>query len=356
MPITPGDIIPGEPGNQQWYNPSGGTGPPPTYIPQNKVYWFSGVPYVYENGQWFYSTPSGTKTGAAGAPPTGPTGDGDGGGNGSPSGNGPGGSPTAPGGGPPGYNYPGAYNFSDYFGPNGGPKISEGEYIALSRAYVAAGKQYGFTVTPSMISSWIAGSVAPDEVIQRFQYLKQMQDDPALSREFGQLLYARGLKAAPEWSFGEKVQYVKGQSSADWYNTASYFAVMADAVRAGIDPGSTGAYGISWDTIFSIAKGNFGQEQVGQFTENFQKLAYDFKYVIPQARWTGFGVSKAELVALEFGSSKPGQQIEVADKVKRALATYQAAQQPRSNPQTFATAGGSTMAGYGGLAGGGATQ
>ncbi len=361
MPITPGDIIPGEPthGAPPYGNPTNPTqaGPAPSYIPYNQVYWYSGVPYVYDQGQWFYSTPAGSKQGPVpgNSNPAGGDSNGNGSGSGSSSGNSSGGTQTAPGGGPPGYNYPGAYNFNDYFGPQGGPKISEGEYISLSRAYVAAGKQYGFAVTPSQINAWIAASVSPDEVTARFTDLQYMKDNPAMSREFGQLLYAKGLKAAPGWTFQEKIAYVKGQSPAEWYNTASYFHVMADAVRAGLDPGSSGAYGVSWDTIFKIAKGNYGQEQVGQFAENFQKLAQDFKYVIPTARWTGFGVSKAELVALEFGSDKPGQQVEVADKVKRALSTYQAAQQPRANPQSFATATGPAMGGYGGTSGG-ATQ
>ncbi len=219
------------------------------------------------------------------------------------------------------------------------------------RAYMDAAAVYGYDFSMSQYQHLLQLRVSPTEFAQRLADIKRTQDQSALLDAFGQVLYARGIVKDPNLTLAERLAYVAGAAPASWYNVNREFQVWVDAIHGGFSVGKSGTYDLSRGQILGIMN-RFPNTSEGDLLQGFQQLAQDFKYAIPRGRWTGFNVSENDLIALEFGSNTPGLQVEVADKVQRALGTYQAAQQPRANPLTAVTAGGPAQYGFGGAGGG----
>ncbi len=239
--------------------------------------------------------------------------------------------------------------------PNGQPTGPTTPAPIDPQPYIDLARQRGENLTVGQANTLIKNLVSLGEWQQRLDWDTRIEEQKPLLDAFAAVLRAKGLYTKSSFTYSDAWNYLKGVAPSAWYETQKQLSVAADARNAGLIPGGTGALGLTGQQIIAIANRQPGAVSEGALASTFGQLAQDFKQIIPQGRWTGFGVTKADLIALEFGSAEPGKQQNAAELVQKVLNTYQASQQPRANPQAFVTQGGPAQSGYGGTSGG-ATQ
>ena len=203
--------------------------------------------------------------------------------------------------------------FPGIFKADGSLRMSPAEYRSMSQSYIGTARQYGLNLNPSQIGKLIGSDVSLQEFADRATAIQRVTEFKPAFEQFKQALRARGISTAGLDSDKDIANFILGKGPKQFYKIWEETNIGTAAHLAGI--------GIGGQMTKSIARRTPGVLTEAQYQEHFKNLAQNLKTVMPMSRIQKLGISKRDLITLEFGGK--GQD-EIAQKVQRVMRNDQA--------------------------------
>lgn len=204
--------------------------------------------------------------------------------------------------------------FPGIFRPDGSLRMTPYEYRSMADSYQSEARKFGITnLSQAHIGKLISGEVSATEFTDRMTAIQRVNEFKPAFDEFKQVLKARGIPTKGIDSEKDIVNFMLGKGPKQFYDIWDEMTVGTAARTAGV--------GIDQKTVRSIAKRLPGQADEAAMQGQFAKLAQDFKSLMPLSRIGKYGLSKQDLVNLEFGGPN---QAAVAEKVNLIMKNQQA--------------------------------
>lgn len=208
--------------------------------------------------------------------------------------------------------------FRGIFENDGSLRMSPLEYIELEKTYEEIARDHGFfkQVNSSReIARLIEGNVSAQEFEDRLVAAERMQ-------EFAPAFEA--FKKVVKHNFGETLgdkeifDFVLGMGDKKFYDIWERAGIQEQAKAAGVK--------LDQSQIAKIAKSQAGYQDPSQYEPRFAELAQKIKTVMPLSQMSKWGISKQDLIELEFpGSTTNGEKRKTtAMKIERLLKGYEA--------------------------------
>jgi uncharacterized protein YfkK (UPF0435 family) len=212
--------------------------------------------------------------------------------------------------------------FPGIFNPDGTLKMSPSQYLATKRSYQAYAQQFGVNLNDSQVSYLFRNNVSPQEFAIRAQALTTLRTNQQYFQAFNQQLRQEGMQPL---SKADQFRFVMGEGNQEWYDLWQRASTRYAAEQAGLHFGKVGqAYtNIPQGVVKKVA--GLGLD-TSQMQKGFAQLAQELQRTLPMSRIQKFGLSKEDLVQLEFGGPR---QAAVAQKVQQIMANEQAFLQNR---------------------------
>lgn len=207
--------------------------------------------------------------------------------------------------------------FPGIFRNDGTMRYSPGEYLQLRDTFYSLGHDYGFKLNNDLIGQWIGGNTSPQEVADRFTAINRIKEDPESLKIFAATAKEYGLgNISQDTLFKVVMGEGPPQFQKVWEETQLKYA----ANNSGID--------LSQKEAQQIMKQNPNPWTESGSIQSFQKLASDIKNILGTAHAYSMGLSRSDLITLEFGGK---DQADVAVRAQRALANYHAQYQQQAH-------------------------
>ena len=200
--------------------------------------------------------------------------------------------------------------FPGIFRPDGTMRMTAGQYRNLADQYQSNARMYGISnLSNAQIGKLIGGDVSVQEFTDRATAIQRVTEFKPAFEEFKQVLASRGIDTKGLDSDKDIVNFMLGKGPKQFYQLWDELSVGTAARMSGVH--------INQKLVKSIAKRMPGQADEAQLQSQFADLAAKMKTVMPLSKLGKYGITKRDLVTLEFGGKK---QAEIADKVNRILA------------------------------------
>ena len=185
--------------------------------------------------------------------------------------------------------------------------------------YRGIARVYGFRVNDARIGRLISGNVSASEFTDRAEAIQRVSDFKPAFEQFKQALRARGISTAGLDSDQDIANFILGKGPELFYKIWEETSVGTAAKMAGINLGG--------QITKSIARRTPGVLSEAEMQAQMQQLAQNIKTTLPMSKIQKMGLSKKDLVTLEFGGKN---QAEIRQKAERIVKSHEAffAQRP----------------------------
>jgi hypothetical protein len=224
--------------------------------------------------------------------------------------------------------------FPGIFRSDGSMIMDPLQYRAVSDQYKQVANRYGVDIDKSRIGNLIHRQVSVSEFQVRSEAIARIEENKVYFDAFNKVAAARGIKGlnTPQ----EMADFLIGKSDKKFYDLWEEVQIGGAAKMAGV--------GLNVRNIKQIAKAIPGEEDMdpAALQQHFQNLASSLRTALPQSKIQGYGLTKRDLIELEFGGPR---QAAVADKVQRVMAQYEGNMQQNNEIRgnVAARSGGSTL-------------
>lgn len=225
-----------------------------------------------------------------------------------------------------------AQMFPGIFGPSGELVMTPGQYLQTRREYQHIAQVYGLQLSDQEFGRLVAGAVSPQEFLDRAEAAARLSENPAYMRAFQHYAQAAGLgRVGPREAFDAML----GMAPKEFYDVWEQTVIRSMSELSGVD--------LSDRMVRKIQKLSPTRIQdTEEAKQTFEQLAQQIRTTIPLSRIYKFGITKSDLLQLEFGGPR---QAEIAERVRRVLATeeeFRTGQRARST--LYPTQGGGVQA------------
>lgn len=212
--------------------------------------------------------------------------------------------------------------FVGIFNKDGSMKMQPGTYLAMKSQFQQYADRYGLpAVTAKQMGYLFKNNVSVSEFSTRAAAEASIQNNAGYFDAFNETLKAQGIK--PLTTKQQLFNFVMGKAApvyqSIWDEAAT--RAQADKINEGLVTGAQLERGDVLQIENLSRNPETGQINLAQQGQNFQQLAADFRKVYPQSQIQGMGLSKQDLIELEFGGSR---QAAVAEKVQQIMANADA--------------------------------
>lgn len=210
--------------------------------------------------------------------------------------------------------------FPGIFRSDGSLRMTASEYREMSDSYRSIARTYGFRVNDARIGKLISGDVSIDEFTDRAEAIQRVSDFKPAFEQFRQALRARGISTAGLDTDQDIANFILGKGPELFYKIWEETSVGTAAKMAGINLGGK--------ITKQIARRTPGVLSEAEMQAQMQDLARHIKTTLPMSKIQKMGLSKKDLVQLEFGGPR---QAEIKQKAERILKSHEAFFQSRSH-------------------------
>lgn len=201
--------------------------------------------------------------------------------------------------------------FPGIFRGDGSLRMSPAEYRNLRDQYKELAQRYGLfgELGPGRIGKLIKGNVSPQELTDRFTAIGRMKEYGTAFDAFKKVV---GNQLGQNLTDQNIYEFIMGKGPKEFYDLWETTMVGTSAATAGVD--------LSAAEMRTIAQRLPGMQTEEQLQGNFQQLAKDIKKTMPLSQLTKLGVTKSDLVELEFGGPR---QAEIGERVDQIFRNYE---------------------------------
>lgn len=201
--------------------------------------------------------------------------------------------------------------FPGIFRGDGSLRMSPSEYRNLSDQYKELAQRYGLfgELGKGRIGQLIKGNVSPQELTDRFTAIHRMKEFSTSFDTFKKIVSETTNKNLTDENIYE---FIMGKGQKEFYDLWEQTMVGTSASSAGVE--------LSTAEMRSIAQRLPGMQTEEQLQGGFQNLAKSIKSVMPLSQLTKLGVSKGDLLELEFGGPN---QADIAERVDQIYRNYE---------------------------------
>lgn len=206
--------------------------------------------------------------------------------------------------------------FPGIFRPDGSMRMSPSQYLNMVDTYRSTARSIGLNpnlIDKDQFGDLIRGDVSPQEFSDRLTAVKRISEFKPAFEEFKQVLRSRGISPKGIDTDEEMLDFMLGAGPKKFYQIWDELTVGTAARTAGVQLGQ--------HQIRRIAKILPGQANEAQIAAGMQDLAKKIQTIMPLSKINKYGISKKDLVQLEFGGPN---QAAIAKKVEMALGNYEA--------------------------------
>jgi len=205
--------------------------------------------------------------------------------------------------------------FPGIFRPDGSLRMSPSEYRQVADSYKELAQRYGLygELGKGRIGKLIKGNVSPTELQDRFTAIARMKEYSVAFDQFKNLVAASGYqKALTDENIYE---FIMGKSPKKFYDLWESASVGTAAAGAGVQ--------LTAAEMQDISKRLPGVQSEESLTGGFQELATKIKTLMPLSQLAGMGVSKGDLITLQFGGAN---QADIASRVDQIVRNFEGTQ------------------------------
>lgn len=206
--------------------------------------------------------------------------------------------------------------FPGIFNDAGGLKMTPAAYMQQEKSYQNVAAQSGLNIGPGRMAYLFRNDVSPTEFQTRASAIAKIRDNADMFKSFSQQLAAEGLAPKGGLSKQDLFKFVLGEGNSQWYqsynNTLSRYYGQQSGITFGHAPNK------SYTDLNAKTVEKIGQKGLSEadLQSGYSKLASDLTTAMPLSKIQKFGLTKQDLVELEFGGPK---QAAVAQKVQMLL-------------------------------------
>lgn len=202
--------------------------------------------------------------------------------------------------------------FPGIFRADGSMIMDPFQYRATADQYQAVANRYGISLDPARVGTLIHKNISVNEFADRGEAIARIEENKQYFEAFNKVLEARGMEGFK--SKEDMADFLLGKKSAKFYDVWEEVQIGGAAKMAGVN--------LSGKMIRSISNKIPGADTMdpAALQQHFQNLAQSLRTALPQSKIQGYGLTKKDLVELEFGGPR---QAAIADKVQRVMAQYQ---------------------------------
>lgn len=202
--------------------------------------------------------------------------------------------------------------FPGIFREDGSMIMDPFQYRATADQYTQIANRYGIDIDKARIGNLIGRQISVDEFQTRSEAIARIDENKQYFDAFNKVAAARGMKGldTPE----EMADFLIGRSDKKFYDLWEEVQIGGSAKMSGVNLGIKG--------IRQIAKAIPGENDMdpAALQQHFQNLAASLRTALPQSKIQGYGLTKRDLIELEFGGPR---QAAIADRVNRIMAQYE---------------------------------
>lgn len=197
--------------------------------------------------------------------------------------------------------------FPGIFRGDGSLRMSPSEYRDMSDLYKELAQRYGLygELGKGRIGKLIKGNVSPQELEDRFTAIARMKEYGTAFKTFEKL-------AGVNLNDKKIYEFIMGKGPKQFYDLWEQTMVGTSAASAGVE--------LSASEMRSIAKRVPGMQTEESVQAQFQNLAKNIKTLMPLSQLAKMGVSKSDLIELEFGGAN---QADIAERVDQIYRNYE---------------------------------
>jgi hypothetical protein len=210
-----------------------------------------------------------------------------------------------------------AQMFPGIFGPQGELIMTPGQYLQAYREYSAMARRYGYQISVQDFGMRIVqGQVSPQEFLDRLEAAARVSENKIWMQNLQRFAKQAGLER-----FGKKEAFdaLLGLAPKKFYDLWEKTSIASLAEMSGVE--------LTPREVRKVQK--LSGEMITETPQTklaFEDLARQIRTTMPLSQLYRFGITKGDLLQLEFGGPK---QAEVAERVQRVLATHEAFQRER---------------------------
>jgi hypothetical protein len=187
--------------------------------------------------------------------------------------------------------------------------MSPTEYRSTVDSFEHTAYLLGYSPSTQTIGGWIANSVSPQEVADRYTAANRVKEDPQVFQALQAEWKAAGLGQINEAGVANALL---GQAPKQFYDIWERAQLRGSAANAGAPITHAEAVQIQQNAPTRLDEASTQQ--------SFADLARQLRTTMPMSRlYAAHGLTRSDLITLEFGG--PGQ-ADIAIKAKRAMDTY----------------------------------
>lgn len=234
--------------------------------------------------------------------------------------------------------------YSDYFvgifRADGSLRMSESQYVQWYSTFSSYAAEAGIRLDREAFGFALQNNLDPRLFAQRMQALSTFRNNAGYFDAFVKTLRARGIiKPKEKVTKGDLLEFVTGRGPGEWLKVWEEAALRGAAASTGLDVGAD----LSRRQLLRIAQDiDVGDPE--RLEAQFASLANQIKTMLPLSRLTKLGLSKQDLIDLEFNGPNA---VNAARKAQQIIQTYKGEYlEEKANTELVLTRGGSTLAGY----------
>lgn len=223
--------------------------------------------------------------------------------------------------------------FPGIFGSEGELVMTPGEYLSSRREYQHMAATYGFDLSNQAFGEQIvAGGTSGQEFLDRLEAAARVTESPEMFESLTHFAKEAGLGA---YGKEELFDALLGLAPKEFYDLWEKTSIQGMAALSGFHLGDKGV-----EKIQELAGERILESPQTKLA--FENLAHQIKTTLPLSKIYKFGVTKGDLLQLEFGGPR---QAEIAQTVQRIVDTDEAFQSSaRVRGQVYPGQGGGVTA------------
>jgi hypothetical protein len=200
--------------------------------------------------------------------------------------------------------------FPGIFRKNGSLRMPPSEYNELRDAYSSKAREYGVKVNKEQFGRLVTADVSVDELEDRLSAIQQVRENPQMWSEFAKWANLPEHHQNPQ----AMANFLLGKAPGEFYKDWEKAQIGFESYQAGIGGD------LSKSDIKYIAKntGEGWQADRATLQTSMQALAKDLMTTMPLSQLQKNGITKRDLIQLEFGG--PNQEV-IFQKARRIMAT-----------------------------------
>lgn len=207
--------------------------------------------------------------------------------------------------------------FPGIFREDGSMRFSAAEYRSISDNYKSIARDYGVTgLSTGQISKLIGGNVSIHEFQTRMSAVQRYEEYKPALNAYRDILKAQGIDTSAIEGDAGLLKFVLGQSPKEFYTNYEQTNVLTQARAQGF-VGKERGVGMA-QRIAALTPGISTEQEL---QEHFATLATQAKTVVPASQWARNGITKNDLVQLEFGGPRRAA---IAERVTDVMKQKQA--------------------------------